>query len=177
LGILSCCAGIKTQKAELNTKFLAYLLLDKSFMCAMQSLGAAENNQKKRPNRWLGVLAIWLGAVVLSGAQTNPVHIAVVSFSAPIGNQDLQVAATSFPDLLTTALSRDDRFRLVERQRIAAVWSEFHLTEAGLESATTVIKLGQTLSCDWLISGLFTQKGSNQQVWIKIIDTQSSVAS
>jgi TolB-like protein len=141
-------------------------------------MGVMKNTKEKSivcGMRWVGVLALLLGSMALAGAQTNPVHIAVVSFSAPLGNRDLQATAAAFPDLLTTALSRDDRFTLVERDKIAAVWSEYHLTEAGLESAATVVKLGQTLSCDWLVSGLFTQKGTNRQVWIKIIDTQSSV--
>src|SRR5206468_8964930 len=104
-------------------------------------------------------------------AQTNPVHIAVVPFSAPIGNRELQSAAQSFPDLLTTALSGDNRFSMVERDKIDAVWSEFHLTEAGLVSADNVVKLGHTLSCDWLVSGLFVQMTTNSRVWVKIIDT------
>jgi TolB-like protein len=110
-----------------------------------------------------------------SRAQTNTVQIAVMPFSAPLGNPALQAAADSFPDLLTSALSRDNRFSLVERDKINAVWNEFHLTEAGLVSADTVMKLGHTLSCDWLVAGSFVQAATNRLVWIKVIDTQTSV--
>jgi TolB-like protein len=125
---------------------------------------------------WLWIMALLICFTARGAkAQSNLVRIAVVPFAAPEGNRDLQIMADAFPDVLTSVLSRDNRFTLVERDKISAVWSEFHLTDAGLVSAETVAKLGHTLSCDWLVSGLFVRGETNCDVWVKIIDTQNSV--
>ncbi|SPE53207.1 hypothetical protein SBV1_1690007 [Verrucomicrobia bacterium] len=114
-------------------------------------------------------------AAVAGLAETNPVCLAVVSFSAPAGNQGLQNAATILPDLLTSSLSKDNRSLLVERDRINALWNEWHLTEAGLTSADTVAKLGKALTCDWLVGGWLVQTRTGPQMWVKVIETQSSL--
>jgi hypothetical protein len=108
-------------------------------------------------------------------AETNVVRLAVGPFFAPAGNPKLAEAAAPLPDLLTAALSPDNRFQLVEREKVNALWSEFHLTEAGLTSADTVARLGKVLSCDWLVSGSLVPAESGPQVWIKVIDTASGV--
>jgi curli biogenesis system outer membrane secretion channel CsgG len=119
--------------------------------------------------------ALALFVINARAAESNSVRLAVVPFFAPPGNSDLQQIASRAPDLLMVELSHDNRFQLVEREKINAVWSELHLAEAGLTSADTVGKLGRILSCDWLVSGSFVQTEISIQVWIKVIDTQNSV--
>jgi hypothetical protein len=120
------------------------------------------------------------GAVVLlmtsvGFAETNSVRLAIGPFFAPAGNTPLEKAASELPDLLTASLSQQNRFQLVEREKVNAIWNELHLAEAGLTSADTVGKLGRILSCDWLVSGSFVQTGSGAQIWVKVISTQDSV--
>ncbi len=127
-----------------------------------------------------GVWPLVLSALVSLGASagaadTNSVRIAIGPFFAPAGNQPLENIATALPDLLTASLSQQKRFQLVEREKVNAIWSELHLTEAGLISANSVAKLGRMLSCDWLVSGSFVQTGSSTQIWVKVINTQDSV--
>ena len=117
---------------------------------------------------------VW-GITGISFAQTNLIHIAVVEFTAPAGNQSLGNAAAALPDMLTATLSQNNRFQLVERDKINSVWGELHLTEAGLTSADSVVKLGKILSCDWLVSGTLVASESGPQIWVKVIDTQSGV--
>jgi TolB-like protein len=119
-------------------------------------------------------LALACLLAVSAGAQTNSLHLAVMPFSAPEGDAPLEQAAASLPDLLMTALSQDDRFILVEREKINTVWSELHLAQAGLDSADTVARLGRELSCDWLVSGSLVKTAAGAQVWVKVTDTQTS---
>jgi hypothetical protein len=129
---------------------------------------------------WKGWRLLVLGALVFMGAgagaaETNSVRLAIGPCFAPAGNPKLDEAAAAFPDLLTVSLSRDNRFQLVEREKANAVWSELHLTEAGLTSAATVARFGNILSCDWLISGSLVPSETGPQIWVKVIDTQSGV--
>jgi TolB-like protein len=123
----------------------------------------------------LFAITLTLFAINAGEAQTNSIRLAVVPFFAPPGNGDIQQIAAIAPDLLMVELSHDNRFQLVEREKINAIWSELHLAEAGLTSADTVGKLGRILSCDWLVSGSFVQTESGIQVWVKVIETQNSV--
>jgi len=116
-----------------------------------------------------------LPALILGAAEPAVTRIALTPFSAPAGNPKLQNAATALPDLLTASLTQDKGFQLVERDKINTVWGELHLTEAGLTSADTVAKMGKILSCDWLLSGSLIPTPTGTQIWVKLIDTQSSV--
>ena len=129
------------------------------------------------PFIFLKLFAVMLAlfAINVGDAQTNSFRLAVVPFSVPPGNSDIQKIAASAPDLLMAALSHDNRFQLVEREKINAVWSELNLAESGLVSADTVAKFGRVLSCDWLVSGSIVQVETNTEVWVKVIDVQSSV--
>ncbi|HEY3762724.1 MAG TPA: CsgG/HfaB family protein [Verrucomicrobiae bacterium] len=109
-------------------------------------------------------------------AQTNaPIRLAIVPFFAPSGNEPLQQIGSLVPDLLSVKLSNENQFQLVERERINAVWNELNLAEAGFISPDAIQKFGHFLSCDWLVSGSVVQAGTNTQVWVKVIDVQSSV--
>ena len=116
-----------------------------------------------------------LGAIGVNGAQTNLVRLAVIPFSAPPQNDALQKAARELPDILTVELSNENRFQLVERDKVNAIWSEMHLAEDGFVSADTAARLGHILSCDWLAGGSLVQVGRNTQIWIKVIDVHSGV--
>lgn len=120
------------------------------------------------------------GAVLYFGASvadagTNVVRLAIGPFFAPAGNASLEKAASELPDLLAATLPQGDRFQLVERDKVNAIWSELHLAEAGLTAADSVSHLGRVLSCDWLVSGSFAKTESGALIWVKLINTQDSV--
>ena len=96
-------------------------------------------------------------------------------FFAPAGDPALKKAAAELPDLLTASLPQGNRFQLVERDKVLAIWNEMHLAQAGLTSADCMVKLGHVLACDWLVSGNFVKTGTSIQIWVKIINTQDSV--
>ena len=122
------------------------------------------------------VFSAWLLLGTVAFAQeTNSIRMDVGPFFAPSGNASLEKAAAELPDILMVALSQENRFQLVERDKVNAIWGELHLAEAGLTSADTIGKFGKILACDWLVSGSFVQTGSGAQIWVKIINTQDSV--
>lgn len=125
--------------------------------------------------RTLILCALAFVATSTGATETNILRLAIGPFFTPAGNTSFGKMAAALPDLLTASLSQQDRFQLVEREKVNAIWSELHLTEAGLTSANTVVKLGQLLSCDWLISGSIVQTESSTQIWVKVINTQNSV--
>lgn len=120
------------------------------------------------------LIVVWL-ALNAATAGAAPVSVAVIPFSAPLKDGALQTAAEQLPDLLTVALSGQNRFEVVERTKVNAIWSELHLAEDGYVSSATAERLGHILSCNWLIGGSFVQIGTNTEVWIKVIDVQSGV--
>ncbi|PYJ05328.1 MAG: hypothetical protein DME25_08630, partial [Verrucomicrobia bacterium] len=77
--------------------------------------------------------------------------------------------------MLMVELSRSERFQLVDREKVQSVLNELNVSASGLSSRNTVAKLGQVLSCDWLVSGSFVQTSKGTQVWAKIIDVRSGV--
>jgi len=123
----------------------------------------------------LFAVGLALSAINVIAAQTNLVRLAVVPFSAPSGDRGIQKIAASAPDLLMAGLSHDNRFQLVEREKVNAIWGELNLAESGFVSADTVEKFGRVLSCDWLVSGSIVQVETNEQIWVKVIDVQSGV--
>src|ERR1700739_3325945 len=124
--------------------------------------------------RLLVLSALLFRAPITLAADTKTLHLAVGPFFATPGDASLAGIASTLPDLLTASLSQSDRFQLVERDKVNAIWNELHLAEAGLTSADTVGKLGHLLACDWLISGSVVHSGSGIIVWVKVIDPQSS---
>src|ERR1700690_2062220 len=63
-------------------------------------------------------------------AETNSVRLALGPFYAPARRPSLQQPAETLPDLLTASLPQGGRFQLVEREKVKAIWSEWHLAEA-----------------------------------------------
>lgn len=122
----------------------------------------------------IAVVLLVLAADAMA-ADANSIRLAVIPFSAPQKNPSLQLAAAQLPDFLMVELSRENKFQLVEREKVNAIWSELHLAEDGYVSAQTAAQLGHILSCDWLVGGSIVQIGTNNQVWIKVIDVQSGV--
>ena len=125
--------------------------------------------------KWLiAFFSILLAVPVVGAAGPNPIRLAIGPFFAPADNPTLVTAANTMPDLLTASLSQDPHFQLVERQQVNAIWSELHLSEAGLTSAATVMQFGKMLSCDLLVSGTFAQTPDGPVIWVKVINPQTS---
>jgi hypothetical protein len=125
--------------------------------------------------RWLIVVLLLFTRANAQVAESNSVRLAIGPFFTPPNDATLAKAASELPDLLTASLTQDGRFQLVERSKVNELLNEMHLTEAGLTAADKMVKLGQLLACDWLVSGEFVETASGTQIWVKVINTQNSV--
>lgn len=135
--------------------------------------------RKGLSHRWLlftGLCAILLSSGLRAVGAQPALRVAIGQFFAPPANGGLKTSAAALSDLLMVELSHQDRFQLVERDKVNAIWNEFHLTAAGLTASDTVARLGRVLACDWLVTGSLISTESGLQVWTKIIDVSSGVA-
>jgi TolB-like protein len=129
-------------------------------------------------HRTLISLLAFTVASLLTGAAAEPpltIRLAVGPFFAPAANDELQKVGKVLPEMLSAELSHASRFRLVEREKVQALWTEFNLSAAGLVARDRVTKLGRVLACDWLVSGSLVQVGGKTLVWTKIIDVRDGV--
>lgn len=121
------------------------------------------------------LFALLLAVASGVAAESKPIRLAVAPFFAPVGNPSLVEASTALPELLMATLSRQQRFQLVERDKVQLVWGELHLNTSGLVARESVAKLGRMVECDWVVSGSFVQTEARTQVWTKIIDVRNGV--
>jgi len=122
-----------------------------------------------------------LAFVASCGPRTAPAEatarrrIAVGPFFAPEQDQKLRQISSQVPELLTAELSHDARFQTVDREQMRMVLRELDLSAGGLTDARTMLKLGQLVSADWLVSGSLVASSNITYIWTKVIDLQSGV--
>ena len=119
------------------------------------------------------LLAVSFTSPALGGEK--PVRVAIGPFFAPVAAASLQPTAQALPELLTVELSRESRFQVLERERVQRLVAELDLSAAGLTSRRSVVRVGQVLACDWLVSGSLVQTGARTLAWTKVIDMRSGV--
>ena len=128
------------------------------------------------PGLAIGLVIVAVGlAASLAYSEPASLKLAIGPFSAPAEDAGLRQAGARLPDLLAVELSRKSRFQLVERDKVAAIWQELHLSATGRTTAETVSQLGRVLACDWLVTGTLVPSGTRTQVWVKVVDIKSSV--
>jgi TolB-like protein len=128
------------------------------------------------PGLAIGLVIVAVGlAASLAYAEPASLKLAIGPFSAPAEDAGLRQAGARLPDLLAVELSHESRFQLVERDKVAAIWQELHLSATGRTTAETVSQLGRVLACDWLVTGTLVPSGTRTQVWVKVVDIKSSV--
>lgn len=120
------------------------------------------------------IFSLLVVAFAVDAAPGTVKRIAVGPFFAPEHDQKLRQISGQIPELLTAELSHDARFQTVDREQMRMVLKELDLSAAGLTDARTMLKLGQLVSADWLVSGSVVAT-SNIYIWTKVIDLQSGV--
>ena len=124
-------------------------------------------------SRWALLLAAWL--LSSASAQAAPVRVAIGPYFPPPAGDALRATARALPELLTVELSREARFQLLDRDKVQALLTELNLGAAGFSSRNGVARLGQVLSCDWVVSGSIVQTEARTVAWTKVIDIRSGV--
>lgn len=115
------------------------------------------------------VLALLVGSVLAQGCgerattvERDRASLAVMDFTFQITNAaagHAEFDSRILTDKFITALARMEKFRLVERGRIADIEREFDMAKRGLTSRATAVKAGQMIGADFLVLGSIHEMG------------------
>ena len=121
----------------------------------------------KRTSLWLvGALvaaAIAPNLVSAADKSTKP-RIAVIEFKNKADNQWwFHGGAEAAQDVFVTELVKSGKFRVVEREQLAALMQEKGLTLSGDVDPSTAVKVGKLLGVNYLLTGSVTEYGAQKK--------------
>ncbi len=121
----------------------------------------------KRTSLWLvGALvaaAIAPNLVSAADKSTKP-RIAVIEFKNKADNQWwYRGGAEAAQDVFVTELVKSGKFRVVEREQLAALMQEKGLTLSGDVDPKSAIKVGKLLGVNYLLTGSVTEYGTTEK--------------
>ncbi len=112
----------------------------------------------------LALCAVLLSAFVVSMASaeeksTKP-RIAVIEFKNKADNQWwYHGGAEAMQDVFVTELVKSGKFRVVEREQLAALMAEKNLALSGDVDPSTAVKMGKILGVNYILTGAVTEYG------------------
>lgn len=83
-------------------------------------------------------------------------------------------ASLSFQDNLINALVNQDRFRVVEREKIDMILQEQKIGRTKLIDKSTALKLGRLIAAQSIITGSIIETGTGIEIVARWIDTETS---
>jgi curli biogenesis system outer membrane secretion channel CsgG len=103
-----------------------------------------------------------MGAVAaLQAASSDKPRIAVLEFKNKADNQWWwHGGAQAAQDVFVTELVKSGRFRVVEREQLAALMEEKNLTLSGDIDPSTAVRIGKLLGVNYLLTGAVTEYGT-----------------
>lgn len=113
------------------------------------------------PNRLAAravVAALLVAAAPIARAQAKP-RVAVIEFKNKAEGYawSWYNCGRAAQDMLVTELVKSQKFRVVEREQLAAILQEKNLTLSGDVDPKTAVKIGKMLGVEYLISGAVTE--------------------
>ncbi|MCE9600028.1 MAG: hypothetical protein K8S54_18855 [Spirochaetia bacterium] len=96
-----------------------------------------------------------LGVCSVAGLEFTGVKRIGITVSDP--SHKLPVDRTKAADQLNAFLSRDKRFRLIERERLSAVMQEQSLAGSGFLKPEEATRIGGIIPIDWILSASITE--------------------
>ena len=108
--------------------------------------------------------ALLVGAVAsLQAASSDKPRIAVLEFKNKADNQWwYHGGAEAAQDVFVTELVKSGRFRVVEREQLAALMQEKNLALSGDIDPSTAVRAGKLLGVDYLLTGSVTEYGVSE---------------
>jgi curli biogenesis system outer membrane secretion channel CsgG len=104
--------------------------------------------------------AIGLAGLVGAAASDKP-RIAVLEFKNKAQNQWWwNGGAEAAQDVFVTELVKSGKFRVIDREQLAALMQEKNLALDGDIDPATAIKAGQLLGCQYFLTGAVTEYGA-----------------
>jgi curli biogenesis system outer membrane secretion channel CsgG len=97
---------------------------------------------------------------VTSAAKSDKPRVAVLEFKNKADNQWwYSGGAEAAQDVFVTELFKSGKFRVMEREQLAALMQEKNLTLSGDVDPSTAIKVGKLLGVNYLLTGAVTEYG------------------
>jgi curli biogenesis system outer membrane secretion channel CsgG len=103
-----------------------------------------------------------LAVALVAGAQDKP-RIAILEIKNKADNQYWwHGGGEAAQDVFITELVKSGKFRVVERERIAAIMQEKGLNLSGDVDPSTAMQIGKLLGAEYLLAGAVTEYGEEQ---------------
>jgi len=107
--------------------------------------------------------ALALAAAGPAFAQAKP-RVAVIEFKNKVSGWSWgwYHAGTQAQDMFVTALVKSGKYRVIEREQLAAIMQEKNLTLSGDIDQKTAMKIGKLLGVEYIIAGALTELGAQK---------------
>ena len=106
------------------------------------------------------VLAVSIAAVAGAAASDKP-RIAVLEFKNKADNQWWwHGGAAAAQDVFVTELVKSGKFRVIDREQLAALMQEKNLSLGGDIDPATAVQAGKLLGCQYFLTGAVTEYGA-----------------
>ena len=110
------------------------------------------------------LLAMVLAPALATAADSTKPRIAVLEFKNKADNQWwYHGGAEAAQDVFVTELVKSGRFRVVEREQLAALMEEKNLSLSGDVDPSTAVKIGKLLGVNYLLTGSVTEYGTTDK--------------
>jgi curli biogenesis system outer membrane secretion channel CsgG len=112
----------------------------------------------------VAVLAVTLAPALATAADSTKPRIAVLEFKNKADNQWwYHGGAAAAQDVFVTELVKSGKFRVVEREQLAALMDEKNLALSGDVDPKTAVKIGKLLGVNYLLTGAVTEYGTTDK--------------
>ena len=108
----------------------------------------------------LAVLLVGLAAASVAHAAEGKPRIAVLEFKNKADNQWWwHGGAAAAQDVFVTELVKSGKFRVIDREQLAALLQEKNMSLGGDIDPATAVKAGKLLGCQYFLTGAVTEYG------------------
>lgn len=107
--------------------------------------------------------ALLVAVAAAAGAASDKPRIAVIEFKNKADNQWwYHGGAEAAQDVFVTELVKSGRFRVIEREQLAALMQEKNLALSGDIDPSTAVRAGKLLGVDYILTGAVTEYGNTR---------------
>ncbi len=109
----------------------------------------------------LAAAFVLTATVAIAADKSTKPRLAVLEFKNKADNQWwYSGGAEAAQDVFVTELVKSGKFRVVEREQLAALMEEKNLTLSGDVDPSTAVKIGKLLGVNYLLTGAVTEYGN-----------------
>jgi len=117
----------------------------------------------KRSLSLVAAVAVALASVAAVGHAADKPRIAVLEFKNKADNQWwYHGGAAAMQDVFVTELVKSGKFRVIDREQLAALMQEKNLSLSGDIDPSSAVKAGKLLGCQYFLTGAVTEYGAQE---------------